>query len=39
LTIVVLTNLEGGGPASITHHIAGIYVPALTPSPKEDQKE
>jgi CubicO group peptidase (beta-lactamase class C family) len=36
LTIVVLTNLEGGGPADITHHIAGIYVPALTPVGKED---
>jgi len=36
LTIAVLTNLENGGPSSITHHIAGIYIPALMPSPKEE---
>jgi CubicO group peptidase (beta-lactamase class C family) len=36
LTIVVLTNLEGGGPADITHHVAGIYIPSLTPVGKED---
>lgn len=39
LTIAVLSNLEGGGPSSITHHIAGIYIPRLMPSPKEDKKE
>jgi CubicO group peptidase (beta-lactamase class C family) len=37
LTIAVLTNLEDAGPGSITHHIAGIYIPALMPPPKEEK--
>jgi CubicO group peptidase (beta-lactamase class C family) len=39
LTIAVLTNLENGGPSSITHHIAGIYIPALMPSPKRGKED
>jgi CubicO group peptidase (beta-lactamase class C family) len=33
LTIVVLTNLADCHPDDLTHHIAGLYVPALTPQP------
>jgi CubicO group peptidase (beta-lactamase class C family) len=35
LTIVVLTNLDGSHPDEITHHVAGILVPALTPDEKK----
>jgi CubicO group peptidase (beta-lactamase class C family) len=35
LTIVILTNLDSCYPGDITHHVAGIYVPALMP-PKPD---
>jgi CubicO group peptidase (beta-lactamase class C family) len=34
LTVVALTNLEGGDPESISHHVAAIYVPAVTPTEK-----
>jgi len=39
LTVVVLTNLEGAEPSDISHHVAGLYIPALTPSPEEEAKE
>jgi CubicO group peptidase (beta-lactamase class C family) len=39
LTVVVLTNLEGGGPSSIAHHVAGLYLPAVMPPPKEAEKD
>ncbi|HST13165.1 MAG TPA: serine hydrolase domain-containing protein [Terriglobales bacterium] len=39
LTIVVLTNLDGSGPGNLTHHIAGIYIPALAPPLTEDKKD
>jgi CubicO group peptidase (beta-lactamase class C family) len=32
LTVVVLTNLDGAHPDGITHHVAGLLIPALTPS-------
>jgi len=31
LTVVVLTNLDGSHPDEITHHVAGLYIPELTP--------
>src|SRR4029077_10795997 len=31
LTVVVLPNLEGGGPSSIAHHVAGLYLPGVMP--------
>ena len=31
LTVVVLTNLAGANPPSITHHVAGLVNPALMP--------
>jgi CubicO group peptidase (beta-lactamase class C family) len=34
LTVVVLTNLESSHPDDITHHVAGLYVPELTPPAK-----
>jgi CubicO group peptidase (beta-lactamase class C family) len=34
LTLVVLTNLEGAHPGDITHHVAGLLIPALMPSPE-----
>jgi CubicO group peptidase (beta-lactamase class C family) len=39
LTVVVLTNLEAANPSKIAHHVAGLYLPALTPSPEEEAKE
>lgn len=39
LTVVVLTNLEGAEPSDMAHHVAGLYVPALTPPPQKDPKE
>jgi CubicO group peptidase (beta-lactamase class C family) len=33
LTIVVLTNLAGANPDEIAHHVAGLYVPELSPLP------
>jgi CubicO group peptidase (beta-lactamase class C family) len=38
LTVVVLTNLAGSHPDEITHHVAGLYVPELTPPAKEPAK-
>jgi CubicO group peptidase (beta-lactamase class C family) len=38
-TVVVLTNLEGGHPASIAHHVAGLYIPAVMPPAKEGEKD
>jgi len=35
LTIVVLTNAEHADPGDITHHVAGLYVPELTPLPEK----
>jgi CubicO group peptidase (beta-lactamase class C family) len=34
LTVVVLTN-----PSKIAHNVAGLYLPALTPSPEKEAKE
>jgi len=34
LTVVVLTNLASCHPDDITHHVAGLYVPALMPPPR-----
>ena len=34
LTVVVLANLEGAHPDEITHHVAGLLIPALMPSEK-----
>jgi len=34
LTIVMLTNLEGADPEDITHHLAALLIPALTPAEK-----
>jgi len=39
LTVVVFTNLEGGNPASIAHHVAGLYIPAVMPPAKEAEKD
>jgi CubicO group peptidase (beta-lactamase class C family) len=39
LTVVVLTNLEGGAPGSIAHHVAGLYIPVLMPAAKDGDKE
>ncbi len=35
LTVVVLTNAADAGPDSITHHVAGLYVPELMPLPEK----
>jgi hypothetical protein len=35
LTIVVLTNLAGADPGGITHHVAGLLIPALMPAEKK----
>jgi CubicO group peptidase (beta-lactamase class C family) len=37
LTVVVLTNLDACHPGEITHHVAGLYVPALMPPPKAEK--
>jgi CubicO group peptidase (beta-lactamase class C family) len=34
LTIVLLTNLDGAHPDQLSHHIAGLLIPALTPPVK-----
>jgi CubicO group peptidase (beta-lactamase class C family) len=34
-TVVVLTNLDGSHPDEITHHVAGLYIPDLTPMPSK----
>jgi CubicO group peptidase (beta-lactamase class C family) len=39
LTVVVLTNLEAANPSKIAHNVAGLYLPALTPSPEKEAKE
>ena len=39
LTVVVLTNLEGAEPSDISHHVAGLYIPALRPSPEDEGKK
>jgi CubicO group peptidase (beta-lactamase class C family) len=39
LTVVVFTNLEGGNPASIAHHVAGLYIPVVMPPAKEAEKD
>jgi len=33
LTVVILTNLDGAHPDDLTHHVAGLYIPELTPMP------
>lgn len=33
LTVVILTNLDGAHPKDLTHHVAGLYIPDLTPVP------
>ena len=33
LTIVMLTNLAGADPEEITHHVAGMLIPAVMPPP------
>ena len=35
MTVVILTNLAGGKPEEITHHVAGLYVKGLEPEAKE----
>jgi hypothetical protein len=35
LTIVVLTNVADAAPDEIAHHVAGLYVPDLTPLPEK----
>jgi CubicO group peptidase (beta-lactamase class C family) len=35
LTVVVLANLAACEPGDIAHHVAGLYVPELTPDPKK----
>lgn len=35
LTVVVLTNLDSCHPDDITHHVAGLYMPDLMPSPSK----
>lgn len=35
LTVVVLTNLDGCHPDELTHHVAGILIPALMPDEKK----
>jgi CubicO group peptidase (beta-lactamase class C family) len=35
MTVVVLANLAGAGPDAITHHVAGLYNPALVPLPEK----
>lgn len=35
LTVVVLANLAGAGPETITHQVAGLYVAALMPPPEQ----
>ena len=35
LTVVVLANLAGAMPDSITHHVAGLYDAALMPPPEK----
>jgi hypothetical protein len=37
MTVVVLTNLEHADPPDITHHVAGLYISALTPDPKPEK--
>jgi len=39
LTVVVLTNLAACDPGDIAHHVAGLYVPELTPEPKKKEKK
>jgi CubicO group peptidase (beta-lactamase class C family) len=39
LTIVMLTNLAGADPKDLTHHVAGVLIPALTPPPEKTGKE
>ena len=34
LTVVMLTNLDGANPEDITHHVAGLLIPALMPVEK-----
>jgi CubicO group peptidase (beta-lactamase class C family) len=38
LTIVVLTNVADATPDEIAHHVAGLYVPELTPLPENARK-
>ena len=38
LTVVVLTNAEHGAPDEIAHHVAGLYIPELTPLPEKPAK-
>ena len=39
MTVVVLTNLEHADPPDITHHVAGLYISALTPDPKPEKPD
>ncbi|HEX3322460.1 MAG TPA: serine hydrolase domain-containing protein [Terriglobales bacterium] len=40
LTVIVLANLAACEPGDIAHHVAGLYVPELTPDPnKKDKKD
>jgi hypothetical protein len=38
LTVVVLANLAACDPGDIAHHVAGLYVPELTPDPEKKKK-
>ena len=35
LTVVILTNLEGAHPDELSHHVAGVLIPALMPAEKK----
>lgn len=35
LTVIVLANLAACEPGDIAHHVAGLYLPDLTPEPKK----
>lgn len=37
LTIVILTNLDGAHPDDLSHHVAGLVIPALMPTEKKAQ--
>ena len=39
LTIVLLANLDGIHPDDLTHHVAGLLVPALMPDEKKPEKK
>jgi len=38
LTVVVLSNLADSHPDDLSHHVAGLYVPELSPLPEKGTK-